>query len=220
MTIAVTAPTASPATPASTQKPAGALASLTGNFTDFLSLLMTQLKNQDPTSPMDTNAFTSQLVQYASVEQQIGANSNLTKLIQATQSNTVLQASALVGKDVLVTNDHLSLQGSTAQIHFTSPSAEPVNIGIYSDTGTKILTTTVQAQAGNNNWTWDGRNADGTPMPDGAYKLVVNEPSGAALATTITGRVTGLQRTAETVSISLGALNTDVGSIQSIANGT
>ena len=54
---------------------------------------MTQLQHQDPTSPMDTNAFTSQLVQFSSVEQQINTNTSLTKLIEATQGGSVLQAS-------------------------------------------------------------------------------------------------------------------------------
>ena len=62
-----------------------ALSSLDSNFQDFLSMLMTQLQNQDPTSPMDTNEFTSELVQFSSVEQQINTNSNLEQLITLTQ---------------------------------------------------------------------------------------------------------------------------------------
>ena len=54
------------------------LASLSSNFSDFLNLLMTQLKNQDPTSPMDANSFTSELVEFSSVEQQINTNTSLT----------------------------------------------------------------------------------------------------------------------------------------------
>ena len=74
------------------------LASLSSNFNNFLSMLMTQLKNQDPTSPMDTNQFTSELVQFSSVEQQINTNTSLTQLIQLTQGGEVMQASAMTGK--------------------------------------------------------------------------------------------------------------------------
>src|SRR6185312_5424233 len=63
-----------------------ALGSLSGNFGNFLQMLMTQLQNQDPTSPLDTNAFTSELVQFSSVEQQINTNTSLTQLIQLTQA--------------------------------------------------------------------------------------------------------------------------------------
>ena len=64
-----------------------ALTALSGNFGDFLKLLMTQLQHQDPTSPLDTNQFTSELVQFSAVEQQINTNTSLTKLIQLTQAS-------------------------------------------------------------------------------------------------------------------------------------
>ena len=67
-----------------------ALTTLSNNFNDFLSLLTTQLKNQDPSTPMDSNTFTSELVQFSSVEQQITTNSSLTSLIQATQGSEVI----------------------------------------------------------------------------------------------------------------------------------
>ena len=65
-------------------------------------MLMTQLQNQDPTSPMDTNQFTTELVQFSSVEQQINTNTSLTQLIQLTQAGEVMQASAMTGKQVTV----------------------------------------------------------------------------------------------------------------------
>ena len=121
------------------------LSSLTSNFSDFLNLLMTQLQNQDPTSPMDTNQFTSQLVQYASVEQQINTNSNLSKLIEATQTSTMLQSSSMVGKQVEVTGDHFSLQGGSAEVKFSTSAAERVTVDVYSDSGLKIREATVNA---------------------------------------------------------------------------
>lgn len=215
----VTAPTSAPA-PASPDPSANALNSLTGNFTDFLNLLMTQLQNQDPTSPMDTNAFTSQLVQFASVGQQINTNSNLTALIQATQSNTLLQSSSLVGQQVDVANDHLALQKGSSSVHFDTAKPEIVNIAVYSDSGTKLLQTTMQTQAGANNWAWNGKNSQGGQLPDGSYKVAVVDSSGTALSTTITGTVTGMQRSSGAVTVSLGSLQTDVGTIQSVTNGS
>ena len=217
MTVSSITSAASAATASSTASgTTSALGSLSGNLTNFLSLLMTQLKNQDPTAPMDTNAFTSQLVQYASVEQQINTNSNLTNLITATQSNTMLQSSALVGKQVTATNDHLTLQNSQAQIHFNSPTAEPVTITVTADSGETLTQSNVSAASGNNDWSWDGKNSSGRTVTDGSYKVTVANQSGVALSTTVTGTVTGMTRSGTTVNAVLGSLSTNVNTIQTV----
>jgi flagellar basal-body rod modification protein FlgD len=216
MTVTATAATST----AATTSASSSMSSLTSNFTDFLKLLMTQLQNQDPTSPMDTNAFTTQLVQYASVEQQINANSNLTTLIQATQSNTMLQAGSLVGRAVQVSSDHLALQDGTGTAQFTVTAPQRVTVGVYSDAGVKLQETSVQATTGLNAWTWDGKGADGTQLPDGSYKLVAVDQSGTALSTTSTGTVTGMQRSGSTVNVSLGALAVPIDKVQSIGAGS
>ena len=78
--------------PTATNSTDPALKQLSGNFSTFLNLLTTQLKNQDPTSPMDTNQFTQQLVMYSQVEQQIQSNSNLKTLIAQGQSSASAMA--------------------------------------------------------------------------------------------------------------------------------
>ncbi len=115
-----------------------ALSSLSSNFGDFLKLLMTQLQNQDPSSPLDTNQFTSELVQFSSVEQQINTNTSLTQLIQLTQAGEVMQGSSMTGKRVTVSSDHVPLQNGQGTIQFTAPAAEPVDIAIYNDSGAKL----------------------------------------------------------------------------------
>lgn len=220
MSVSSTTATNASASSASGAPTNSALGSLSGNLTNFLSLLMTQLKNQDPTSPMDTNQFTSQLVQYSSVEQQINTNTNLTNLITATQSNTILQSTALVGKQVTATNDHLTLQDSKSQIHFNAPSAKPLTITVTADSGEQILQTNVTATAGNNDWSWDGRNTDGRTVADGSYKVSVVDQTGTALPTTVTGTVTGMQRSGTGVNAVLGALQTEVGTIQTVVTPT
>src|SRR3954467_13298036 len=97
-----TAPTSS--TPAPTTAVPNATAQLSSNFDTFLQLLTTQLKNQDPTSPMDSNQFTQQLVQFSQVEQQINTNDNLKTLIGQGASQAGTFASAYLGKKVSVTN--------------------------------------------------------------------------------------------------------------------
>jgi hypothetical protein len=88
-----------PATSASTTSAAAnAQKSLSGNFETFLTLLTTQLKNQDPLSPMDSNQFTQQLVQFSQVEQQINSNKNLESLIALTKSQSATSAVSYLGK--------------------------------------------------------------------------------------------------------------------------
>ena len=105
-----TAATTSSSSSVAAQTGSAALNSLSGNFSDFLTLLMTQLQNQDPTSPLDSNQFTSELVQFSSVEQQINTNSDLTQLIQLTQASQVEQSSGMLGKQVTVNSSQLSLR--------------------------------------------------------------------------------------------------------------
>jgi flagellar basal-body rod modification protein FlgD len=106
-TAAANVAAATSGTTSASQTGSAALNSLSANFGDFLQLLMTQLQNQDPTSPLDTNQFTSELVQFSSVEQQIDTNSSLTQLIQLTQGGEVMQASAMTGKQETVSSEHV-----------------------------------------------------------------------------------------------------------------
>src|SRR5580698_7789113 len=135
------------ATPASASSTAASstdpLSSLSSNFGDFLNLLLTQLQNQDPTSPMDANSFTSELVQFASVEQQINTNTSLTQLIQLTQVADVTQSSAILGKQVTVQSSQIPLQDSSGTVNFTTPSAEPVTITIRDSNGSTLQSATV-----------------------------------------------------------------------------
>ena len=150
---------------AASQTGSAALNSLSANFGDFLNMLMTQLQNQDPSSPMDTNQFTTELVQFSSVEQQIDTNTSLTQLIQLTQSGEVMQASAMTGKQVTVTSDHVPLQNGQGTVQFTTPSAEPVDIAIYDANGNKLTDNMMMSSTGSNSWSWNGTNStrrDGT----------------------------------------------------------
>src|SRR6202049_4789894 len=85
---------------------------LAGNFNTFLTLLTTQLKHQDPLSPLDTNQFTAQLVEFASVEQQINMNSNLQTLISMQQTSQSLQALQLVGANVTINSNTAALSNA------------------------------------------------------------------------------------------------------------
>lgn len=202
---------------------ASALASLSSNETTFLNLLMTQLKNQDPSQPLDTNQFTSELVQFSSVEQQINTNTSLSKLIQLTQAGEVMQSSAMVGKTVTVQSDHVPLQNGQGTVNFTAPGAEPVDIAIVNDNGSKVSDVQLTSVKGNNTWTWDGTDARGNTVPDGSYKISVTgtDTTGksSALPFTVTGKATGVASDATNgVSLELGTLTVPFSSVTSVGN--
>jgi flagellar basal-body rod modification protein FlgD len=212
--------TTSAAAAASTAAP-NALSSLTNNFSSFLSLLMTQLKNQDPSSPMDSNTFTTELVQFSSVEQQITTNSSLTSLIQATQGSEVIQATGVVGKSVTVDSSQIALQGGTGALGFNTASAEPIAISITNSAGVDVKDASLTSTAGANSWTWDGTSNSGATLPDGAYTVTVSgTAAGAAAAAvpfTVTGTATGVTNTNGAVSLQLGGVSVDFSKVVSVA---
>ena len=110
-----------------------ATSQLSSNFSTFLTLLTTQLKNQDPTSPMDSNTFTQQLVEYSQVEQQIDTNTNLKSLI--TQGSTQLgaYATSYLGKAVSVTNGNAALTNGAASWTYSLGTTASSNTLVVTD---------------------------------------------------------------------------------------
>lgn len=188
---------------------------IAGSYSDFLKLLMTQLKNQDPTAPLDTNQFTQQLVQFSSVEQQLNTNTNLTKLIALQEGGQVLQLSALVGKTVQVTSDQVALQGGRGAIQFDAPATGSADIAIYGPSGTKLRDAQVTTAQGTNAWQWDGRDNNGRTLPDGAYTIRVSS-AGAAVPFTVTGVATAVERGTAGMSLRLGGLSVPLTAVQSV----
>ena len=219
-TIASTTPSATSG--AAGSAPPNALSSLSNNFNSFLNLLLTQLKNQDPSSPMDANTFTSELVQFSSVEQQITTNSSLTQLIQATQGTEVIQATAVVGKQVTLNSPQIPLQNGTGSLAFTTASAEPVNIKITNGSGVDVRDASLNSTAGTNTWAWDGTDNTGAQLPDGAYTATVtgSPPGGTATAVpfTVRGTATGVINSNGAVTLQAGAVSVDFSKVVSVGS--
>ncbi len=216
------ATSSSSAASSGTSPSTNALSSLSSNFNSFLNLLLTQLKNQDPASPMDANTFTTELVQFSGVEQQITTNSSLTQLIQATQGNEVIQATGVVGKQVTLNSTQIPLQGGTGSLGFTTTSAEPVAIKITNSSGVDVRDASLTSTAGANSWAWDGTDNSGNQLPDGAYTAsVTGSPAGgtsAAIPFTVTGKATGVVNTNGAVTLQAGAVSVDFSKVVSVGN--
>ena len=212
--------TISPTTAAANSVAATADSATSSNFNTFLTLLTTQLRNQDPTSPLDTNQFTQQLVQYSQVEQQINTNKSLTTLIDLNRASSLYQASSMVGHHIGVTSSQLSLQNGSAGVAFTLAAAQPVTVTVSNSSGTTLYQASVDAKAGSNGWQWDGTDSRGRKLADGVYTVSVNGGAGAkvALPFTVTGTATAIDASGATPSVKLGALSVPMSAVQSVLN--
>ncbi|MBB6250506.1 flagellar hook assembly protein FlgD [Nitrospirillum iridis] len=205
----------------SSSKTSNPLSDLTNNYTTFLTLLTTQLKNQDPTSPMDTNQMTQQLVQMSSVEQQIEANTQL-KAIQSTlASGQTSQALNYLGKYVEMQGDQFPLQGSTANVSVTYASkATSATMSVYDGSGALVSTTDVSGAAGTHNYSWDGKDSSGKTLADGVYsvKVTATDANGKAVGTTVkvAGKVTGVDMSGTTPTLQMGDMTVNMSDVTTV----
>ena len=224
MTTPVTSTSQNPAT-ATSGSAAGsdAMSQLSGNFNTFLTLLTSQLKNQDPTSPMDSNAFTQQLVMYSQVEQQIGTNDNLKSLIAQGSSNAAAMTTGYLGKKVSIVNGQAALIGGNANwtYNLTKPAAA-TQLDISDSNGKTVFSTAGAIGTGNHSLAWDGKDSHGNPLADGSYKLTVTATAlaGGTVASSVAsaGTVTQIDMTGGTPRLIIGSMEIDMADIAAVAN--
>src|SRR6266403_1554830 len=193
------------------------------NFQTFLTLLTTQLQNQNPLDPLDTNQFTQQLVQFASVEQQLKTNDQLTTLVSLQQTAQSTQALTFVGKTAVVDGSTAVLTNGSAAWELGVPTNANVTVSIANSTGQTVFTGSYDVNAGNNQaFTWNGKGNDGTQWPDGKYKLTATATDSAAnpvaVSTQIQGVVDSVDLTQSPPLLSINGQNYTVNQIKSIAN--
>ena len=197
---------------ASLNAKSGSSASTTQEAQDrFLTLLVTQLKNQDPLNPLDNAEVTSQLAQISTVSGIDKLNTTLGTLLGAYNESQSMQAAGLIGKTVLVPGSGLALTGGSAVggVNLSGP-ADQVTVSITDASGHVVQTQTLGAQAvGTMDFSWDGKTAAGTTAPDGAYKFSVKATQGGANVTANPlqiGTVSALVRGSSGFLLDLGAL--------------
>ena len=217
--------TTTPPAGSSSSSGTNALASqqIAGNFQTFLQLLTTQLQNQNPLDPLDTNQFTQQLVEFAGVEQQLNANSSLQTLVSLQQTAQSTQALQFVGKTAVVNGNVNSLTNSSATWDLNIPSNSNVTISIANSAGQTVYSGTFSANAGNNQpFTWNGQGSDGTQWPDGQYTLSATaaDASGNSVGVTtqVQGVVSSVDLTQSPPLLTIGGQTYTVNQIQRIAN--
>ncbi len=161
---------------------------LVSNFETFLKLLTTQLKNQDPLSPLDSNDFTAQLTQMAGVEQQLLTNDLLQALVN--QSTGGLDSAVhYIGKEVVAAGSAVRLdEGSATWSYELATNAGAATLEVLDSTGAVVWSGPApELESGVHDFTWNGETAAGGQRPDGGvYTLRVN-------ATTAGGQTVGSQ---------------------------
>ena len=143
---------------------------------DFLSLMTTQLKNQDPLKPLDNGEFLGQIASFATVTGIDNLNTSFDGFAASQQSNLALQGSALVGRSVFVPSSIGNLtaeDGLTGQINVVEPVSD-LKVQIFADSGEMIRTIEMGSASGFTNFTWDGFNDEGVAQTPGSYQFLAS----------------------------------------------
>ena len=189
MTVAATPSTTTPSSNGSSASNTVNTGEIASNFSQFLQLLTTQLQNQDPLSPMDTNQFTQQLVAFAQVEQQLKSNASLSTLVSLQQSAQATSALQLVGATVVVNGATVKMSNSSASWTVTASKPATATVSIADSTGQTVYTGKYAINSGANTFTWDGRGNDGKQWPDGSYTLTATAVDASGQPTTLSTQV-------------------------------
>lgn len=203
-----------------TQKTAQQSIKLAEDFTQFLTLLTTQLQNQDPLNPMDSTEFTNQLVQFSQVEQSINTNQKLDDMLALQVGSISSVALGYVGMDVTYTSAEMGWDGETPiDVHYgLSEQASVAKVNIYSEDGkTLIRSLDAPKSPGSQKVTWDGKDNNGNLMEEGTYTVKVDaaDKNGKPLtvSTAVTGNVRGIESQDGVVYLLVGERAIALGSV-------
>lgn len=192
---------------------------LAEDFQQFLTLLTTQLQNQDPLSPMDSTEFTNQLVQFSQVEQQINSNQKLDSLLALQLSSISSVALGYVGMDISYVSGEMNFDGDTPiDINYALASeAITAKVNIYNDEGTLVYTADAPKNTGTNKFTWNGKDTNGNDLDAGTYTVKIDalDKTDKAIenSTVVTGRVRGIETQNGVVYVLVGERAVSIGNI-------
>lgn len=198
----------------------GSRQGIADNFDTFLQLLTTQLKNQNPLEPLDTNAFTQQLVQFSSVEQQLKTNDYLSTLVQSNTNAVQTNAVTYIGKVVTAAGTRSELIGGKAVWNFSLDDAAEAIVSIKDAGGNTVYTEQGSLQAGAGQFEWDGTTSTGTKAPNGTYTLSITgtnvEGRTVPISTEFSGTVTGIDFTGSEPVLLIGTTRVNISGVTSI----
>jgi flagellar basal-body rod modification protein FlgD len=200
---------------------------LSTNFQTFLTLLTTQLKNQDPTSPLDPNQFTQQLVQMTGVQQQLISNQLLQQIADSSSGGQgVLSGVGLIGKNVTATDATATLSGGRIPWSYSLGStASQATLTITNTAGQTVYSANAPSlTAGVHGFTWNGKDSSGNQLPNGGQytlKISATDANGANVTSqaVITGQATGVAQDASgAATILIGSTAVPLSAVTSVSN--
>ena len=198
---------------------------IASNFTQFLQLLTTQLRNQNPLEPLDTNQFTQQLVQFAQVEQQLRSNEQLETLVAIQKSTQSSAALDFVGKTVVISGatTNLGADGTTTWT-FSSPKPASATVTIRDSKGQTAFSSNYSISSGRQDFVWDGRGTNGQRWPAGNYTMSITAKDTSGQNVAITTDVQGIVDSADVTKtppvLSIGSLNFTIDQVKRVVRTT
>jgi len=201
-----------------------ALTDLSGNFDTFLTLLTTQLQNQDPMNPMDSDQFTQELVAFSGVEQQINTNDNLKTLISLQQGNSSNNAINYLGKNITITDGSGQLTDGAGHWSYALGSAAASTTIVVTDANGKVVYTGKgETGAGQHDFDWDGKDNSGNQLDDGTYKVTVtalgSDGSNLQTAVASSGAVSEVNFTGSEPYLMVGSMAVPLSSVSAVDAG-
>jgi flagellar basal-body rod modification protein FlgD len=165
---------------------------------DFMNLLVAQIQNQDPLSPMSNAEFTSQITQFSTLEQIASLGSKMDEQVLMSQAINNTAMLSLIGRDVTVSGDDVTVsEGEVGGNMLNSNAAGTATVEVLDSAGTVVDSYQVTVDAGLNEISWDGQLKDDAKAPDGEYTLrvTVKNPAGEDVTSAVlmTGAVEGLR---------------------------
>ncbi|MFN8829336.1 MAG: flagellar hook assembly protein FlgD [Labrys sp. (in: a-proteobacteria)] len=193
---------------------------IAGNFDQFLSLLTTQLQNQNPLDPLDTNQFTQQLVQFSQVEQQLKTNEMLASLADSASANRAASTASYLGAEITADGSKTSLKDGKAGWAYNAARAGTATFSVIDKSGATIYSTKTAVTAGTSTFNWDGRTTDGSLKTSGEYTIRIDakDVNGLSIKVTteIAGKVDAIDLSGSVPVLKIGSIGVSLDQVKSL----
>lgn len=178
--------------------------------TDFMTILLAQLKYQDPNNPMDDTEMASQLVQYSNLEALNKINDGVQSIVDSTNNDSILAGVNYIGKSIKSTGFNLTVDEGTVSTLYYSLGEAVTNVtaNVYDKDGDLLRSESLGSKGiGDYTYVWDGKDTNGTAQTDGTYGVIIRaenaEGKTVLVQSQISGKVTGVKTTNGTVYLEL-----------------